>query len=41
MKVQAVGRTAVVMKRSHKEDNFLLEEGQSRFVVADGLRGQA
>ena len=41
MKVQAVGRTDVGMKRSHNEDNFLLVEGQSLFVVADGMGGHA
>lgn len=41
MKVLAAGATDVGMKRSHNEDNFLLEEDQSLFVVADGMGGHA
>lgn len=41
MKVVAAGQTDVGMKRAHNEDNFLLEEDQSLFVVADGMGGHA
>ena len=41
MKVTAVGRTDIGMKRNHNEDNFLLVEDQSLFVVADGMGGHA
>jgi len=41
MKVIAVGQTNVGMKRTHNEDNFILVEDQSLFVVADGMGGHA
>ncbi|MBI5498122.1 MAG: Stp1/IreP family PP2C-type Ser/Thr phosphatase [Deltaproteobacteria bacterium] len=41
MKVFAVGRTDVGMKRNHNEDNYLLVEDQCLYVVADGMGGHA
>lgn len=41
MKLVSAGQTDVGMKRSHNEDNFLMEEEQRLFVVADGMGGHA
>ena len=39
MRVNSYGITDVGIRRSHNEDNFLIHDGISLFVVADGMGG--
>lgn len=41
MRVTSCGMTDVGLKRSHNEDNYLINEELSLFVVADGMGGHA
>ena len=40
-RVLAVGETNVGMKRTHNEDNYVVNEDDNLFVVADGMGGHA
>ncbi|TNE84381.1 MAG: Stp1/IreP family PP2C-type Ser/Thr phosphatase [Deltaproteobacteria bacterium] len=41
MRIASVGMTDVGLKRGHNEDNYLINEELSLFVVADGMGGHA
>lgn len=41
MRVASVGMTDVGLKRGHNEDNYLINDELSLFVVADGMGGHA
>lgn len=39
MRLEAVGKTDVGLRRAHNEDSYLIVEDQQLFVIADGMGG--
>lgn len=39
MRLEAVGKTDVGLRRAHNEDSYLIVEDQSLYVIADGMGG--